>query len=89
MDQHQTGTYPVWLLKIEVMIDLIVHVTSLDFFTYPSELSFTKALLYEDHMYDLQTYGNHSRCCQSLRVIVVNLSQGHCYKIEMWYYTDL
>jgi len=55
------------------MIDLIVHVTSLDFCT--SELSFTKALLYEDHMYDLQTYGNHSRCCQGLGVIVVNLTK--------------
>ncbi len=68
------------------MIDLMVPVTSLDFCAYPSELSFTKALLYKDHMYGLQTHGNHSRCFHGLRVIVVNLSQGYCYKIEMWYY---
>ncbi len=56
------------------------------FLCIPIWVEFHKSILYKDHMYGLQTHGNHSRCFQGLKVIVVNLSQGYCYKIEMWYY---
>lgn len=49
------------------------------FLCIPIWVEFHQSILYKDHMYGLQTHGNHSRCFQGLRVIVVNLSQGYCY----------